>query len=135
MTLSKPDQEQIDALFRSYGEAWGRRDAKACAALYAADGDVVAVDGSVLRSPGELERYYEEQLSGPYKDYTVSDFQFDAVRALSPDMALQNVSWLLHGVKGKDAGLLVRGTFISRRDPAGWRYVAVRLMVPFRASV
>src|SRR5687768_14480985 len=110
MTLSKQDQQHIEELFRAYGEAWGRRDAKACAALYAPDGDVVAVDGSVLRNPAELERYYEEQLSGPYKDYTTSNFQFDAVRALSPTIALQNSSWLLHGVKGKNAGILVRGT-------------------------
>ena len=134
LTLSKQDQEQIETLFRSYGEAWGKRDAKACAALYTSDGDVVAIDGSVLRSPSALERYYEEQLSGPYKDYTVSDFQFEAIRTLSPDIALQNGSWLVHGIKGKDAGVLVRATFISRREPAGWRYVAVRLMVPFRTN-
>jgi uncharacterized protein (TIGR02246 family) len=119
--LSAQDQLDIESLFRAYGEAWGKRDAKGCAALYASDGDAIAIDGELLASPQELEHHYERQLSGPYKDYQASNFEFGPIRALSSNMALQNGSWLLHGVKGRDQGVCVRSTFVCRRDSGGWR--------------
>jgi len=132
--LSQEERAGIERLFQTYAEAWARRDAKACAALYAADADALAIDGELLTSPVEIQRYYERQLSGPYKDYTISDVELGAMRALTPDITIQNGTWLLHGVKGRARPVRVRGTFLCRRDPIGWRYVALRLMVPFEGG-
>jgi uncharacterized protein (TIGR02246 family) len=68
--LSGEDQTGIQQLFQAYGEAWTRRAAAACAALYAPDGDAIALDGEVLSSPAELERYYARELSGAYAGLT-----------------------------------------------------------------
>lgn len=129
--LSESDKTEIEGLFRTYGEAWGRRDSKTCAALFTADSDVIAIDGEVLTGPKELERYYDRQLSGPYKDYYISDVELGPIRTVAPDVALQNGTWLLNGVKDREDPVRVRVSFLCRREPVGWRYAAVRFMVPF----
>ena len=137
LRLSDTDLEAIDRVFKAYGAAWGQADAAGCAALFAADGDAVAADGALLRSPAEIKQYYEKELSGKYAGVTMIDFALDPVRALSDDVALMNVSWRLHGVSDAAAGrgsVLVRGTFVVRREDTDWRFVAVRFMVPFRMA-
>lgn len=56
--LTAEDQGAILNLFQAYGDAWGRRDARGCAALYAADGDLIAADGEVCAGPDAVEAYY-----------------------------------------------------------------------------
>jgi uncharacterized protein (TIGR02246 family) len=73
--LSTEDQDGVMKLFQQYGEAWARRDAPACAALFAADADLIAADGEVCAGPAAIESYYARQLSGPYKDLTVTDME------------------------------------------------------------
>ena len=135
--FSEADLKAIDSLFQAYGAAWGQADAAGCAALFADDGDAVAADGALLRSPAEIRQYYEKELSGKYAGVTMSDFTVDPVRALSGDVALMNVSWRLNGVTDVATGhssVMVRGTFIVRREGTDWRFVAVRFMVPFRVT-
>lgn len=65
--LSAEDQGAILSLFQQYGDAWGRRDARGCATLFAADGDLITADGEVCTGPDAVEAYYNRQLSAPYK--------------------------------------------------------------------
>lgn len=135
--LSETDLKAIDSVFQAYGASWGQADAAGCAALFAADGDAVAADGALLRSPAEIKHYYEKELSGKYAGVTMTDFMLDPVRALSDDVALMNVSWRLNGISDAAAGsssVMVRGTFVVRREGTDWRFVAVRFMVPFRMA-
>ncbi len=135
--LSEADLRAIDSLFQAYGAAWGNGDAAACAALYSADGDAIAADGTLLPSPAEIRQYYEKELSGKYAGVTMSDFAIDPVRALARDIALMNVNWRLNGltdVKAGTSSVMVRGTFIIRREGSDWRFVAVRFMVPFEVA-
>lgn len=71
--LSGEDQKAVLTLFQQYGDAWGRRDAPGCAALFAPDADLIAADGELSAGPDAIQAYYDRQLSGPYKDLTVSD--------------------------------------------------------------
>lgn len=132
--LSAEVQEAILNLFQRYGDAWGRRDAHGCAALYAADGDLLAADGEVCVGPDAVEAYYDRQLSGPYKDLTVSDMEVGAVRPLGTDTAVMNGSWFVHGLPepgGRSRpAVRIRWTFVLRRDAGGWRYVVARFMAP-----
>jgi uncharacterized protein (TIGR02246 family) len=135
--LSETDLKAIDSVFQAYGAAWGQADAAGCASLFAADGDAIAADGALLRSPAEIKQYYEKELSGKYAGVTMTDFTLDPVRALSDNVALMNVSWRLNGVSDAATGsgpVLVRGTFVVRREGTDWRFVAVRFMVPFRMA-
>lgn len=132
--LSAEDQGAILNLFQQYGDAWGRRDARGCAALYAPDGDLIAADGDVCAGPDAVEAYYDRQLSGPYKDLKVSDVEVGAVRPLGIDTAMMNGSWFVHGLPGPGdrsrPPMRVRWTLVVRRDAAGWRYVVARFMAP-----
>lgn len=132
--LSATDHGAILNLLQQYGDAWGRRDARGCAALYAADGDLIAADGEVCAGPDAVKVYYDRQLSGPYKDLTVSDMEVGVVRPLGSDTAVMNGSWSVHGLPGPGGGsrpaVRIRWTFVLRRDPDGWLYVVVRFMAP-----
>jgi uncharacterized protein (TIGR02246 family) len=47
LELTAEDQSAALSLFQQYGDAWVRRDAQGCAALFAPDGDLIAADGEV----------------------------------------------------------------------------------------
>jgi uncharacterized protein (TIGR02246 family) len=130
--LSPKDQGAILNLFQQYGDAWGRRDARGCAALFAADGDLIAADGEVCAGPDAIGTYYNRQLSGPYKDLTVSDIEVGAIRPLGTDTAVMNGSWFVHGLPGPGGrsrpGVRIQWTLVVRRDTSGWRYVVARFM-------
>jgi uncharacterized protein (TIGR02246 family) len=142
--MREPSAEQQSAvlnLFQQYGNAWARRDARGCAALFAADGDLIAADGEVCSGPDAIQTYYDRQLSGPYKDLNVTDIDVGPVRLLGTDTAVMNGSWFVHGLPGSEGGLRppvrIRWTFVLRDDMGGWRYVVARFMAPleFGAAV
>jgi hypothetical protein len=112
--LSAEDQGAILNLFQQYGDAWGRRDARGCT------------------GPDAVEAYYNRQLSGPYRDLTVSDVEVGGIRPLGTDTAVMNGSWFVHGLPGPASGtrppVRIRWTLVLRRDADGWRYVVARFM-------
>lgn len=69
MTLIPQDETAIRRLLDDYIELWGQGKAAACADLYDAAGDLLAVDGAFLRSPDEIRRYYEKVMSGKYSGF------------------------------------------------------------------
>ncbi len=132
-SLTQNDIDGINLLFQNYGTAWSARDVDGCVALYAEDGDAVAIDGSVLRGPEELRQYYDRELSGKYQQASVTNFAIDPPRALGSAVALLNASWRLEGNVGATTGhnsIPVHGTFVVRKRGAEWIFVAVRLAVP-----
>jgi len=132
--LLPEDQGAILNLFQQYGDTWGRKDARGCAALYSTDGDLIAADGEVCIGPDAVEAYYNRQLSGPYKDLTVSDVEVGGIRPLGTDTAVMNGSWFVHGLPGPGGRsrppVRIRWTLVLRRDTGGWRYVVARFMAP-----
>jgi uncharacterized protein (TIGR02246 family) len=138
LQLSSEDTGAIQHLFQEYGEAWMRRDAKACAALFAPEGELLALDGELCATLADIAAYYTRQLTGPYRDFTVTDFNVATPRAVHTDVAVMNATWRLHGfVSATGAGMpvSVRATFVMRRSGGQWRYVVARFMVPFVAPV
>ncbi len=130
--LTAEDQAAIGALWIEYGGAVGRRDAAAAAALFSSDGDALAIDGELLRGPKEVEEYYTRKLPGQYANLSITDVSLGEARSIGTDLALVNGTWRVHGLNPEP--FPVRSTFIIRRERDGWRYVAVRLMVPFTVS-
>ena len=135
--LTSEDQRGIEQLFQAYGEAWGKRDAAACAALYSPDGDAIAIDGEVLSGTRAIEQYYARQFSGKYAELAMTDFEVEAARGISDNVALQNATWRLRGFRtadGQAEPVRVRATFIMGREENRWRYAAARFMVPFEGE-
>ena len=125
-TLTPHDLAAIGALWEKYGDAIGRKDAAAAAALYAEDCDGITLDGTVLTGRSEIRAYYDDNLSGKYANAQITDVEFDAPRAISGDVAMINGTWIVHHIRPQP--VRVRSTLVVRRDPDGWRYVAARFM-------
>ena len=66
MSLTIGDEDAIRRVLDDYLESWNRCDAKACAELYDRTGDLLAVDGTLLRSHAQIKQYYDDNLSGKY---------------------------------------------------------------------
>ena len=76
-----------------------------------------------------------QHLSGKYKNLAMSDLELAPPRALGQDLSLMDGSSQLSGFltdTGDPMPVTVRATFIMRKMGTEWRYVAVRLMVPFQ---
>lgn len=126
VTLSPEDLAAIGALWEKYGDAIGRKDATAAAALFADDCDGVALDGTVLKGRNQIRDYYEQNWSGKYANLAISDAHFEPPWPITSDVVLINGRWLVHNIS--DDPIPVRSTLIVRRDADGWRYVAARFM-------
>jgi uncharacterized protein (TIGR02246 family) len=125
-SFSPEDLAEIGVLWDRYGDAMGRKDGAAAAALYADDCDGIALDGTLLRGRAEIKAYYDEQLLGKYAKLAITEVVFEPPRAVTSDVALINGTWVVHNIRPQP--VRVRSTLIVRRDPQGWRYVAARFM-------
>ena len=90
------EEVQIRAVATRQGEAWSRHDAKAYAALFTQDCDVVNVVGWWWKGRKELERKLTPMFSSMFSksQLTITDVH---VRFLSPDIALAHARWTMTG--------------------------------------
>jgi uncharacterized protein (TIGR02246 family) len=95
-TAQGADEAEIRAVATRQGEAWSRHDAKAYAALFTTDCDVVNVVGWWWKGRNELERKLTPMFSSMFSasQLTITDVQ---VRFLSPDIALAHARWTMTG--------------------------------------
>jgi uncharacterized protein (TIGR02246 family) len=80
------------------GETWSRHDAKAYAALFTADADVVNVVGWWWKGRDELERKLTEAFKFVFKDsrLTITDVE---TRFIGPDVAVAHARWSMTGAR------------------------------------
>ena len=98
--LGAEDQSvaEIRQVQMDQADAWNQHDAKAYAALFTADGDVVNVVGWWWRGRDEIERQLTAAFAGVFKEskLTITDVQ---ARFLTADIAVAHVTWTLQGAK------------------------------------
>jgi len=92
------DEAEIRAVATRQGETWSRHDAKAYAALFTEDCDVVNVVGWWWKGRAELERKLTAAFRFVFKESTLSIGEVE-VRFLSPDIALAHVRWSMVGAR------------------------------------
>ena len=136
MSWSARDQQLVRQVFHDYLAAWNEgRDAKACAALYESDGDLLAADGVFLGSPREIERYYADRLGGSYENFRVRDIEILSLRSIQPSVAILDAKW--EGYRVDEAGTPLEvvakpmGTFVAVKKGDERRLPAVRIMIPW----
>jgi len=95
---SARDHAEIRDLQARQQEAWNRHDAKAYAALFTSDGDVVNVVGWWWKSRSEIETNLTAAFAVAFRDstLTITDVQ---VRFLAGDLAVAHVRWSMEGSK------------------------------------
>ena len=79
-------------------QAWNQHDAKAYAALFTEDGDVVNVVGWWWRGREEIERKLTDAFAFVFRESALTITQVD-VRFLAPEIAVAHVRWTMTGAK------------------------------------
>jgi len=79
-------------------QAWNQHDAKAYAALFAEDGDVVNVIGWWWKGRKEIESQLSDAFAFVFRESTLTITQVD-IRFLRPKIAVAHTRWTMSGAK------------------------------------
>ena len=79
-------------------QAWNQHDAKAYAALFAEDGDVVNVVGWWWKGRKEIENKLTDAFAFVFRESTLTITQVDT-RFLMPEVAVAHTRWTMTGAK------------------------------------
>jgi uncharacterized protein (TIGR02246 family) len=138
MTLTPEDKTAIRKVLDDYMELWMEGKAAACTDLYDGAGDLLAVDGTFLRSPDEIRRYYEQVMSGKYAGFKFRSIQTLGIRLLGEGLALLDATWEVcapseDGSSGEVVAKPI-GSLVVAKVGDRWKISAARLMVPIQLS-
>jgi uncharacterized protein (TIGR02246 family) len=92
------DNAAIRALAQRQEAAWNRHDAKAYAALFTADCDVVNVVGNWWSGRAEVERKLTTAYTSAFRHSTLT-FTNVQMRYLTPQLAIAHLRWAMTGAE------------------------------------
>ena len=125
-----------DAIRKRHGEFmanWNKHDAKAMAAMWAEDGDLINPGGIHAKGPAEIEKFFTEEHSAVMKGTTYSGTITD-IRFAAPNVAVVDVDAVVTGMKapdGTDAPPLKHHvTWVAVKKNRKWMALAARPAVP-----
>jgi uncharacterized protein (TIGR02246 family) len=108
-------------LYRQLLESWNRRDARAMAALYAEDGNVVGFDGSQMNGPAAVEA----ELSQIFTDHMTATYvgKIREVRFLAAEVALVRavVGMAPPGQKALNPAANAIQSLVATKHNGAWR--------------
>jgi uncharacterized protein (TIGR02246 family) len=81
------DEVLVREIPRQIAQGWSEGNGRAIAAVYAADGVLVAGHGVVVRGPSDIASYHDEQFVSELKGSRLT-VKITSVRFLKPDVAL-----------------------------------------------
>jgi uncharacterized protein (TIGR02246 family) len=123
----------------AFQTAWNKHDAKALAAFWAKDGDLIDPWGVTSVGRDAVEKFFAEQHTGSGKlAKSTYDNKADAVRLITPDVALEDWQVALTGLsdpEGKPLGpQFHRVVIVSKKEAGQWRIAAARPGLPTDAA-
>ena len=136
-----PGRESVEAAIRErvkmYEAAYNAGDADAVAAIYAVDGTHTYALGFTHHGRPEIAHGLKELFAGPFKGTKITIDPL-RIRALSPDVAVEEASFSLTGLRGPGGADLppVMGLCLGvyQKQDHLWFAVALQCMVPPPAS-
>jgi uncharacterized protein (TIGR02246 family) len=130
-------EESVESAIRNrvkqYEAAYNAGDAEALAAIYAVDATHTYALGFTHRGRTEIANGLKEQFAGPFKGTHMAITPLN-IRALRPDVAIEEASFFLTGLK--DAGGIdlppISGLCLAvyQKEGEQWYAAAVQCMVP-----
>jgi uncharacterized protein (TIGR02246 family) len=127
------EERAVRAVADRFGAAWNRHDAKAMAATFAADGDIVNPYGEVVKGRPALEALFAREQAGFARSSRFAS-TVESLRFLKPDIALVDGTVTVSGVRGDGADapaatLKGRYTDIVAKREGQWLVLARRVML------
>jgi uncharacterized protein (TIGR02246 family) len=122
----REDESAIRKLQAQQQEAWNRHDAKAYAALFTDDGDVVNVVGWWWKGRREIERQLTAAYAVVFRESRLTITEVE-VRFLARDIAVAHVRWTMEGARTPPAipqprqGIQIQ---VLQKRSAVWRIAA-----------
>ncbi|MFY9820015.1 MAG: SgcJ/EcaC family oxidoreductase [Thermoanaerobaculia bacterium] len=99
---------QIPALHaraEEFKAAWDHADAKALAALWTPNGDLINPFGRVAKGRAEIEKLFHDELNSLTKG-TTFNIGSDSAREIAPDVAVADWDVEIAGMKGPDGAAM-----------------------------
>ena len=131
------DEQGIKRTATEFITGWNRHDAKAMAACFAPDGDLINPEGQTCRGKSAVEKLLTEEQTGEFKGSRANMPQTH-LRFLKPDFAIADYDLEISNVRGNDGKELsvkAEVTNVYRKQNDQWLIVAARAMVPVPALV
>ena len=103
-TARAGEKEEDAAIHKRHDEwcaAWNKHDAKALAAFFLPDGDVINPHGRRARGTAEIEKLFADEHTGAMAGTTYSG-TIETIRYLDKNIAIVDVAGEVAGVKGPD---------------------------------
>jgi uncharacterized protein (TIGR02246 family) len=88
------DEAAVRAQFGKFSEAWVKGDARAVAAGYAEDADIVRPNQPKVAGRASIQAFYEQMFAGPLAGVAKA-MQLEAVRFITPEVAVVDASYTL----------------------------------------
>jgi uncharacterized protein (TIGR02246 family) len=125
LAAASADEAAIWALFEELLDAWGRGDGLAYAALFTADADYLAFDGSHTKGQQAIASAHQ-QLFDTWLKGTRLVGQIDSLRFLAPDVALVHATGgtLFSGQPASRARRPSIQTLVAVKRAGQWRFTA-----------
>ena len=115
--------------------AWNKHDAKALAAFWAVEGDLIDPWGVASSGREAVEKFFAAEHSGTGKlAKSVYDCKKDTVRLISADVAVEDWEVVLTGLSGPDGKPIGpqfhRVVIVCKKDNGQWQIAAARPGIP-----
>ena len=117
------DEAAIQKILDARNAAYNNHDAKALAATYAPDADLVTGTGRLVSGRAEIEKNYTENFAGVDKNASVK-IESSKLRFLTPDTAILDLGGVTTG--RTDGAVKTHATWVYVRRNGQWMVVAIR---------
>jgi uncharacterized protein (TIGR02246 family) len=130
------DMSAIKQATTDFGTAWNKHDAKAIAACWAKDGDLIDPAGKKMSGQEAVEKYFAEEHTGKGAlAHCTFELKSDSVRLITPDVSLEDWDVVLTGLTPEGAPAPIgpqthRVVVIRKKEGGKWPIAAARPGVP-----
>jgi uncharacterized protein (TIGR02246 family) len=107
---------------------WNKHDAKAIAAVFAEDADMISPEGKLVSGRAAIEKAFTEDMNGPLKESAITVLK-EPVRFPTPEIAVSDAEVTLEGAIGPDGAksgpmtLIVTNVW-KKADGKWWIYAS-----------
>lgn len=102
--VSSADEAAVRAVVQGQEDAWNRHDAKAYAARYWEDADVVNVQGWWWKGRADIEQKLTAAFAFVFRESALTITSID-IRFLTPEIAVAHARWTMTGARMLPSGL------------------------------